>query len=336
MSKLKQNGRTQRSPGAYGQSTADGAESRRMVLAVLQPDGTTCGGEEATMWERSQVERLTGLSRHMIQDLCYHNTKGGGLGFWEPAVSKPGYSRFDEGDLLMFYLVGQLKRAGFTLREVEPTVFAILENDDSLVRTLQGKADELHARRAELADQLSALECLKDAVSSKPADRLYAVMEAVLVQSVDRAVEDAGQGLDATREEVDTVHALLLDVARGMMGELRYGADCFDAADDMSGAQRCLGEARASVANLLRRGMVPTGPVACGFVRRVSRKLARRCALDTPVETRAHADLIMRALAHVLGDVESGVPVELLFGNGSYAFLSQAFRACTAGAGQGR
>ena len=88
------------------------------------------------MWERSQVERLTGLSRHMIQDLCYHNTKGGGLGFWEPAVSKPGYSRFDEGDLLMFYLVGQLKRAGFTLREVEPTVFAILENDDSLVRTL--------------------------------------------------------------------------------------------------------------------------------------------------------------------------------------------------------
>lgn len=288
------------------------------------------------MWERSQVERLTGLSRHMIQDLCYHNTKGGGLGFWEPAVSKPGYSRFDEGDLLMFYLVGQLKRAGFTLREVEPTVFAILENDDSLVRTLQGKADELHARRAELADQLSALGCLEDAVLSKPADRLYAVMEAVLVQSIDRAVEDAGQGLGATRESVDVVHALLIDVAHGVMGELRYGVSHVDAADDAAGMRLCIGEARASVASLLHRGMVPTGPAACGFVRRVSRKLARRCALGTPAEARTHAELIMRALAHVLGDVESGVPVELLFGNGSYAFLAQAFRVCAAGAGQGR
>ena len=64
------------------------------------------------MWERSQVERLTGLSRHMIQDLCYHNTKGGGLGFWEPAVSKPGYSRFDEGDLLMFRKTNQLPPVG--------------------------------------------------------------------------------------------------------------------------------------------------------------------------------------------------------------------------------
>ena len=288
------------------------------------------------MWERSQVERLTGLSRHMIQDLCYHNTKGGGLGFWEPAVSKPGYSRFDEGDLLMFYLVGQLKRAGFTLREVEPTVFAILENDDSLVRTLQGKADELHARRAELADQLSALECLEDAVSSKPADRLYAVMEAVLVQSVDRAVEDAGRRLGATREEVDAVHALLLDVARGMMSELRDGADRVNEADDATRTRLCIGEARVGIASLLHRGMVPTGPAACGFVRRVSRKLARRCALGTPAEARAHAELVMRALAHVLGDVESGVPVELLFGNGSYAFLAQAFRVCAAGAGQGR
>lgn len=283
------------------------------------------------MWERSQVERLTGLSRHMIQDLCYHNTKSGGLGFWEPAVSKPGYSRFDEGDLLMFYLVGQLKRAGFTLREVEPTVFAILENDESLGRTLQGKADELHARRAELADRLSALECLEDAVSSKPADRLYAVMESVLVRSVDRAVEDAGRGLGATREAVDAVHALLIDVARSLMGELRCGASRVDTVDDATGMQLCIGEAKAGVTSLLRRGMVPTGAIACRFVRRVSRKLARGCAPAAPGEVRVHADLITQALAHVLDDVESGVPVELLFGNGSYAFLAQAFQSCATG-----
>ena len=54
------------------------------------------------MWKRSEVERLTGLGRHTIQDLCNQNTSRDGLGFWEPAVMKPGYSRFDEGDLLLF------------------------------------------------------------------------------------------------------------------------------------------------------------------------------------------------------------------------------------------
>lgn len=86
------------------------------------------------MWKRSQVEQLTGLTRHTIQDLCNPNTAGDGLGFWRPAVSKPGYSRFDEGDLLAFYLVRQLTKAGFTLREVEPAVFDLLEDDGSFGR----------------------------------------------------------------------------------------------------------------------------------------------------------------------------------------------------------
>ena len=135
------------------------------------------------MWERSQVEKLTGLSRHMIQDLCYHNTKSGGLGFWEPAVSKPGYSRFDEGDLLAFYLVRQLMKAGFTLKEIESAVFDLMEDDDSFERALRRKATVLHRRRAELDSKLSVLEYLEVAATAATDDRLYAVMEVALTQS---------------------------------------------------------------------------------------------------------------------------------------------------------
>ena len=143
------------------------------------------------MWKRSDVERLTGLTRHMIQDLCNPNTSRDGLGFWEPAISKPGYSRFDEGDLLAFYLVRQLMKAGFTLREIESAVFDLMEDDDSFERALRRKATVLHRRRAELDSKLSALEYLEVAATAATDDRLYAVMEVALTQSAERAVQVA-------------------------------------------------------------------------------------------------------------------------------------------------
>ena len=58
------------------------------MLAARLPGGTGWSAREVPMWKRSDVERLTGLTRHMIQDLCNPNTTGDGLGFWEPAISK--------------------------------------------------------------------------------------------------------------------------------------------------------------------------------------------------------------------------------------------------------
>lgn len=273
------------------------------------------------MWERSQVEQLTGLSRHMVQDLCYQNTKRGGLGFWEPAVSKPGYSRFDEGDLLMFYLVGQLKRAGFTLREVEDAVFDILEEDGALDETLRAKARALHARRAELDDQLAALECLEDAAEVQPSERLYAVMETATLRNAAHAVEEVARAERVTAEEVALVRAGFEQFVRELLMEL--GEDELleaPAADEFA-------ELRQRVERLLAAEADPAGAEARLFVNRLVQHIAgdgnASDAGDVGVAERSER-VTLRALALFLGDAANGVPVELVFGNGSYAFLAQA------------
>lgn len=301
---------------------ADGAHRRRRrLLAVLLPDGSAWCGGEAEMWERSQVEQLTGLSRHMVQDLCYQNTKRGGLGFWEPAVSKPGYSRFDEGDLLMFYLVGQLKRAGFTLREVEDAVFDILEEDGALDETLRAKARALHARRAELDDQLAALECLEDAADARPGERLYAVMEGALLGNASRAVEEAARLERAAAEDVALAQAGFERFIQELLAELR-GEEIanLQIADEFAEIRRdvehllsveidpCSAEARVLVSHLVRH-------IACGG-----------CTTAAEASTSTQC-LVSRAIALFLSDAANGVPVELVFGNGSFVFLAQAARA---------
>lgn len=284
------------------------------------------------MWERSHVERLTGLSRHMIQDLCYHNARGGGLGFWEPAVSKPGYSRFDEGDLLMFYLVGQLKHAGFTLKEVEAAVFAILEDGASLDRTLQEKACSLRQRQAVIAGHLEVLGCLEDAARARPADRLYAVMGLSLERSIARAVSDARAARSVGVEAAESVRDALLSVAQAMICRL-WGIEtpaCDSIAHGMSGIDldSSLDAVARRVGCCLQDDAPPTCRRARGIVHAVSLALAMPCAPRAGMPPRACERLVIEALARLLSDAGCGVPVELVFGNGSFAFLAQAFRAC--------
>lgn len=296
----------------------DGVRRRRnRLLAVLLPDGSAWCGGEAEMWERSQVEQLTGLSRHMVQDLCYQNTKRGGLGFWEPAVSKPGYSRFDEGDLLMFYLVGQLKRAGFTLREVEDAVFDILEEDGELNETLRAKARALHARRAELDDQLAALECLEEAADARPGDRLYSVMEGALLGSAAHAVEEAARAGHAAAEDAALVQAGFERFIRELLAELR-------GEDAQSTSAEEFAEIRRNVERLLAAEADPSSAEAHVLTRHLVQHITCGGRLDTDEASSSPQRLASRALALFLGDAANGVPVELVFGNGSFVFLARA------------
>ena len=287
------------------------------------------------MWERSQVEKLTGLSRHMIQDLCYHNTKSGGLGFWEPAVSKPGYSRFDEGDLYMFYLVGQLKRAGFTLAEVESAVSDILEDGDALEQTVRAKARMLHDRRAEYDGKLAALECLADAVAAQPTERLFAVMEAALSRSVERAIERAVHVLDVDAKVAARVRTGLDGAVAWLLGVLRGDED----------ATGCGPECPALVERIVKLvadGVAPTCTAAKQVIWDIAHKVAcgqvldaDRSGVDDDVRGSADAgdvtsQFAVCALATFLSEAENGVPIELVFGNGSFAFFAQAARACAA------
>ena len=298
------------------------------------------------MWKRSDVERLTGLTRHMIQDLCNPNTTGDGLGFWEPAISKPGYSRFDEGDLLAFYLVRQLMKAGFTLKEIESAVFDLMEDDDSFERALRRKAMVLHRRRAELDSKLSALEYLEMAASVSADGRLYAVMEVALGQSAERAVRVAASEVQVTEADEESVRrgmrelvAAVLGVLRGegapaemggrgiaplVAGWARTIADLLadDAAPVTAGAQRLIREMAHAVAG--------EGTSAGGRAGSVHDALATECAgnacdaLPSECTSSARDGLAVRALAAFLNESENGVPIELVFGEGSFAFLAQA------------
>lgn len=298
------------------------------------------------MWKRSDVERLTGLMRHMIQDLCNPNTSRDGLGFWEPAISKPGYSRFDEGDLLAFYLVRQLMKAGFTLREIESAVFDLMEDDDSFERALRRKATVLHRRRAELDSKLSALEYLEVAATAATDDRLYAVMEVALTQRAEHAVRAATAAVRAAEADEEFVRrgmrelvAAVLGVLRGegapaemggrgivplVAGWARAVADLLadDAAPATAGAQRLIREMAHAVAG--------EGASAGGRAGGVHDVLAGECggnaceALASGRAGNACDALAVRALAAFLNESENGVPIELVFGEGSFAFLAQA------------
>lgn len=316
------------------------------VLAARLPGGTAWRAREVPMWKRSDVERLTGLTRHMIQDLCNPNTTGDGLGFWEPAISKPGYSRFDEGDLLAFYLVRQLMKAGFTLKEIESAVFDLMEDDDSFERALRRKAMVLHRRRAELDSKLSALEYLEMAASVSADGRLYAVMEVALGQSAERAVRAAASEVQVTEADEESVRRGMRELVAAVLGALRGE----DAPAEMGGcgiAPLVAGWARA-VADLLSDDAAPANAGAQRLIREMAHAvagegastggragsvhdaLATECAgnacdaLPSECTSSARDGLAVRALAAFLNESENGVPIELVFGEGSFAFLAQA------------
>lgn len=299
---------------------AQRAVRRQRSLAARLPGGTGWSAREVPMWKRSDVERLTGLTRHMIQDLCNPNTSRDGLGFWEPAISKPGYSRFDEGDLLAFYLVRQLMKAGFTLKEIESAVFDLMEDDDSFERALRRKAMVLHRRRAELDSKLSALEYLEVAATAATDDRLYAVMEVALTQSAERAVQVATTETQAAEADEVLVRRGMRELVAAVLGVLRgEGAPA-----EMGGrgiAPLVAGWARA-VADLLADDAAPATASAQRLIREMAHAVAGEGASDV------RDALAAQSLAAFLSESENGVPVELVFGEGSFAFLGQAARAC--------
>lgn len=235
------------------------------------------------MWRRSEVEQLTGLRRHTIQDLCNQNTSRGGLGFWEPAVMKPGYSRFDEGDLLAFYLVRLLTKAGFTPAEVGSVILSMTEKNDEFTGALRKRACVLGARRSVIDEQLAGLERLEEAAAdSVPEQRVYVVMQRELTASAGRAVDAAAREFRATDAQRGKVEARLGEIARSLTDAVRG-----------EGARLSMGDVEADLAR----------------------------SYDD--ERSDEQVLLDRALMHFLSEVENGVPVELALGKGSFAHLRQ-------------
>lgn len=316
-------------------------EASRGVLATRLPGGAAWCAREVPMWKRSQVEQLTGLTRHMIQDLCNPNTSGDGLGFWEPAVSKPGYSRFDEGDLLAFYLVRQLMKAGFTLKEVERAVFSLLEEGDAFVDTLRNKERQLLTRLADLSEKLATLEYLEDAAARTVDDRLRSVMEVALAHSVERAVASARAHGAPSEAMVHRVRARLDELTRRMLDviwdELSVEAPLFDVPEsprfvdvrEAAARARALDKAESQalvnrmIGQATRLLVCSDGTDATADECPGSAGAAAGSAdADAPDETSLR--FARAALCHVLTEAENGVPIELALGEGSFSLLGMA------------
>ena len=317
-------------------NAAEGA--LRRILAARLPGGTGWGGKEVPMWQRSEVERLTGLSRHAIQDLCNQNTSRDGLGFWVPAVSKPGYARYDEGDLLAFYLVRQLTRAGFTLAEVEPVVFGMLEDDESFERALESKERRLVAQRDAVEAKLAALELLEDAVPSAPENRLYTIMGEVLSACADAAIDVATEKTSLESQDAELLRQRLLGAVFEMLDVIKGDLPCFwrrPSAPHRDHGEKCgLEHVVHALNDLQQAGVRPAARPSRAFVVATAQRLAGIASPGRSVLGGDHLQPRAKAAVYSLeafcAAPETGVPIELVFGNGSYGFLAQATRACAA------
>lgn len=307
----------------------------RCILAARLPDGTGWGGKEVPMWQRSEVERLTGLSRHAIQDLCNQNTTRDGLGFWVPAVSKPGYARYDEGDLLAFYLVKQLTNAGFTLAEVEPVVFGMLEDDISFEQALHGKEQRLAAQREAVGAKLAALAHLEDAVPVVPEQRLYAIMGEMLEEHAQEALRISTESARPTEEDrtlaaehLKAFANMLLAVIQGEYPRFWRRSALSDVADVSCETQ--LQRLTARLSSLMKREASESSAAQSFAAEVVQEFLGTSDSCDGACcqggSVRLQATTV-KALAVFCAMPENGVPIELVFGNGSFAYLARAMRA---------
>lgn len=158
------------------------------------------------LWMRSDVEKLTGLTKRSVQELCGRKRRSHDVGFWRPVESRPGYSRFDEADAVVLHLAGRLHAAGFTLAEMENAIRAALvrraRSDDSEVSDeadefgslLASKAAVLRAERERIEAREQALKEIRaEAASSQDAGecRLASLDRGFLHGAFRRGIEAA-------------------------------------------------------------------------------------------------------------------------------------------------
>lgn len=170
------------------------------------------------MWKRLQVEELTGVSKRAIQQLCNHNAKTGGLGFWHPYDMGPGHAAYDEVDMLAFLLVGRLHDAGFALSEMRPAVKALVQDADnredgaSYAALVRAKRQRLQRELAEIEGKLTLLQALDGGDDGDPRARLEKVLGGwairvlvVVLQTMarqgDARAAECLQGVEAARRQ---------------------------------------------------------------------------------------------------------------------------------------
>lgn len=139
------------------------------------------------MWSRSEIETLIGLSKRKIQELCHQNKRTGGIAFWQPYESRPGYSNFDSTDLEIFYIVRRLYLAGFSLSEIPEAFEYLVLLDRSNKSLLISKEKELKTQLKEVSKKLENLEALSLIENKIPEHQIAEILEVGLFSALIKA-----------------------------------------------------------------------------------------------------------------------------------------------------
>lgn len=145
------------------------------------------------IWLRSEVEALTGLSKRKVQELCHQNRKTGGMAFWRPFESRPGYSGFDKSDLIAFYIAAKLHKSGFPLIEIKDAFKATLDLGDFDKALFRQKRKELQRRKEEIEIKIRNLDQLEYAKCNRSRFKTAKIIERSLSNSLIEAIYSAEQ-----------------------------------------------------------------------------------------------------------------------------------------------
>lgn len=133
------------------------------------------------MWRRSDIEQLTGLSKRKIQELCHQNKATGGIAFWTPYESRPGYSQFDKNDLAVFYVVEKIHSSGFSLAETNKAFGLFVFGEESNSDLVKQKREELLDQIVELTRKVSNLDLMMKALADSKSQRLAVIFKVMTV-----------------------------------------------------------------------------------------------------------------------------------------------------------
>lgn len=279
------------------------------------------------MWSRSQVEQLTGVAKRKIQRLCDQNTNKDGLAFWRPAVSKPGYSEYDEADLLVFLLVGKFCAAGYALREIKPAFADMACSGEDFAQNLNAKREHLEKERARISAALEALGQI-EAAAGLPGENHACVtdnFDALFFNEAARCLSDAcmralRQYPELADEAMRAIEAPDVDLSclDAYEGVEDYVFDMFDhlkGSDAVAQVERLFTEFNG----LYEAGYKADSVEMRAFLTDTARKQAR-------ARSGAETLFILHFMVLLLEYPFMRVFVECEFGNGASSYLMEAMQ----------
>ena len=270
------------------------------------------------MWLRSDIEKITGLSKRKIQELCHQNKRTGGIAFWNPAESKPGYSRFDENDLAVFYFVEKLYESGFYLREMgEALRRTDISNENqigmqfdqkALTIGLETKRNELLKERQTVQNKLNCINQIRLSCSKFQGFSFgFYIYRNLLV-----AIKDAISSVNVNSNVRFNTDFEISNQETEQVSEHQNGPDAYEA------EKRLIDQFCNTVIWFMTHSLAPDSEEVKDFYSRVARY----------VLSSLKEEYVFQIVRELLSNKDVVFTIEMLCGKGSSCYIRKGIDAC--------